>query len=78
MSSTVHPVTTSSSEVETLAQTPADVQIEMVWVQQVMLIHEIGLARENICERNAYAGSPHSSSLQSFKRHSRSMNNAPV
>ncbi len=50
--------------VKPFSETPADVQIEVIWVQQVMLIHEIRLVKENICERNVCAGSPHSSSLQ--------------
>lgn len=62
--------------VKPLGQTPADVQIEVVWVQQVMLIHEIRLAKENIFERNVCAGSPHSSSLASFKRYRRMRANA--
>lgn len=48
------------------AQAPADVQTEAVLVQQVMLIHEIRLAKENIFERSERAGSPRSSSLGSF------------
>lgn len=51
--------------VKPFSQTPADVQIEVIWVQQVMLIYEIRLEKENIFERNVCAR-VHSSSLEQF------------
>lgn len=58
-------------------------QTEVVWVQQVMLIHEIRLANENIFKRNVFHGKPPfiiirtSETLQENESH-RSMNNASV